>query len=79
VVGVPGVVIRFAKAWANKSSRLVFCAIGSPVPSAALALALALKPVPSAALGFPSHLYLSAEPSDTRAGRAPGASRLSTM
>ena len=30
--GCPGGVIRFAKAWENKSSRFGFCAIGSLVP-----------------------------------------------
>jgi hypothetical protein len=37
VAGVPGDVIRFAKAWENKSLKLFgFCAMGSPVPFASI-------------------------------------------
>jgi hypothetical protein len=32
VAGVPGNVIRFAKAWGNESLRLGYCVTGSLVP-----------------------------------------------
>ena len=58
--GRPGDVIRFAKAWGNKSLRLGFCAMGSPVPLCRFLLVeVCLGPRCSCEVRFPSSVIPS--------------------